>query len=252
MTVPGWYPDPANPYVTRFWSGGAWTAMRTWDGSNWTAALMPPAQPVPPTASWDAGAPRDSATPVPSPPYPLATSFAPAPYAAALAGGPQWATGPATPVRNRISGKAANRTFLTLAGTGLVVIGCLLPWATQNNGFTTQTIGGTSAGGGDVDLVLALVIGSLAGLFLAGRTGFKTNMTALLLAALVVVVCIANMANISRLINQEKITTDALPGSSPGTSLGIGLVIVLVGGCLAVVGSILTIAAARRDARARP
>ena len=32
---PGWYPDPGNPSVQRYWDGWRWTHQVRWDGSAW-------------------------------------------------------------------------------------------------------------------------------------------------------------------------------------------------------------------------
>ena len=31
----GWYADPADPRVQRFWTGSAWTAQQVWNGTQW-------------------------------------------------------------------------------------------------------------------------------------------------------------------------------------------------------------------------
>jgi hypothetical protein len=33
--APGWFPDPGNPTVTRYWDGARWTHQLRWDGSTW-------------------------------------------------------------------------------------------------------------------------------------------------------------------------------------------------------------------------
>jgi hypothetical protein len=45
MSTPaGWYADPADPRVQRFWTGSTWTAQRVWTGTQWVdpAAVPPP------------------------------------------------------------------------------------------------------------------------------------------------------------------------------------------------------------------
>ncbi len=43
MSTPsGWYPDPVDPRVQRFWTGSGWTAQRFWNGAEWVEAAPPP------------------------------------------------------------------------------------------------------------------------------------------------------------------------------------------------------------------
>jgi hypothetical protein len=139
-----------------------------------------------------------------------------------------------------VARKLANRAFLTIGSAGLAAIGCMLPWATQNYGYVSQTINGTSAGGGQVDLVLALVIAGLGVLFLIGRTGMKTNVLSLVLATLLVVICVANMADISNVIDKEHAAGgNVLAETGAGTQFGAGIAIVFVSGLFAILGLLL-------------
>src|SRR2546421_4261868 len=47
---PGWYPEPTNPSLIRFWDGSAWSAQRVWTGSEWveSAPGLSPRVGVPP------------------------------------------------------------------------------------------------------------------------------------------------------------------------------------------------------------
>ena len=51
MAEPGWYPETADPPITRYWDGSTWVAVRVWDGSTWVdpspAATPAPLQVVP-------------------------------------------------------------------------------------------------------------------------------------------------------------------------------------------------------------
>jgi hypothetical protein len=50
MTEPGWYPEAADPPITRYWDGSQWLAVRVWDGSKWldpSRAAPTPLQAVP-------------------------------------------------------------------------------------------------------------------------------------------------------------------------------------------------------------
>src|SRR6185312_445212 len=35
QAAPGWYPDPGNAHVTRYWDGSRYTHERHWNGTAW-------------------------------------------------------------------------------------------------------------------------------------------------------------------------------------------------------------------------
>ena len=239
MTQPGWYSDPANFQVTRYWSGAAWTAQRTWNGATWidgAVAAVRPAYAAPPPAY----AAPPPAYAVPPQPYYGAT-MPPTTY---VPGYPV-AAGYGVPPRAAMSKKVSNRAILAIVGGAIAALGCLLPWATASVLGSDISVKGTSAAGGQFDLVLGLVVALLGGLFLAGRTGIKTNILSLVLAALLVVVCIANMVDISNFIDKQKSTTDEY-GLGFSVHVGFGIVLVLIGGCIAFVALVLIIAGGRK------
>lgn len=93
----GWYPDPRNPRITRFWTGSAWSAERFWDGSAWVER-----------AEWAA-------------PAGVASTSQPR---AAWTGSPTWAgSQAATPAKTPTTGRVKNQMLLVLTGAGLIIIG---------------------------------------------------------------------------------------------------------------------------------
>jgi len=223
----GWYPDPADPRVSRFWTGAQWAGERFWDGSGWVdrAPLGPTPWPASGTSGYQPGGGTPGAV-------------------------NQWGgvVGP-TP-RPALSPRIRNRVFATLIGAACIVIGALLPWASQNNGFATSTIDGTSAGGGQISIVIGLIIGVLAALFLAGTIGRRSTVGTLVLGALVVVIAVANLANLEDIIKKEA-DVPGLSGTGAGTQAGAGLLVLLVGSSVVVVASIMTLWATRARARGR-
>ncbi|MGN6609488.1 MAG: DUF2510 domain-containing protein [Jatrophihabitans sp.] len=221
MTTPGWYPDPQDGAVRRYWSGTEWGPPQRWDGRSWVADL--------PVAS------------AAGPAYPPGSHPA-APYPAAAA--PPIGPGAGLP-------RVPRRLWVAAAGAALVVLGCLLPWASQNNGFSTQTISGTDANGGVLDLVLGLVLLGLLAVVVRGRAGAKALWGALVVGAVIVVVCVANMSNLADVIDQEQASgvSDVL-GTDTGTKVGVGIVLVLVGGLVAFVATLLALIGRRRSSRA--
>lgn len=69
MTPPGWYPDPQNPSILRWWDGFQWTAQTR-------AARMVVPEPVPPSASSAAAVQPVAITPAPNDPAALESAIA--------------------------------------------------------------------------------------------------------------------------------------------------------------------------------
>jgi hypothetical protein len=230
VSAPGWYPNPNDPRITRFWTGAQWAGERIWNGSAWVdAAPVPPSAPAPAVPTFAAG-----------PPYQVAGISAPPAYYAPLA--------QSAPVSSKrpVPQPVRNRLLLTLGGAALMIIGVLLPSPTQDNGLTTTTIHGTDRGGGETTIVIALVIAVLAALFLNGTIGRRSSIATLLLGALAISISIGNMSNISDAMDQEKAQSADLVNSGGGTHFGAGLFVVFVGCALVLVGSFMTLVSARK------
>jgi hypothetical protein len=257
-TEAGWYPDPQNAGRALFWSGTEWAGERIWNGTAWVDPSQPadraPA-PAQTTAPWPTSAPVAApvAAPVPTPvaaPVVASPGFGPGAMSAGFwpggtgpAFGPSAAIGaPKPPVPRRLR----NLALLILGGTGLMVIGSMLPWASQDYVITTTTVHGTSVGGGEFSIVLALVIAALTGLALSRIVGpRKTGIWVLILGVLAISICIANMANVSDVIDQEK-SSGITAATGAGTKLGAGLLVLLVGDLIVIAGAIMIVLSARR------
>jgi hypothetical protein len=169
----GWYPDPGNPHVTRYWDGNGYTHERHWNGSAWVEPppVAPPAPPTPvaptPVVSTPVvSTPVASATEVepaaatPVEPAPAATpaattaaapaaAFEPAPAPAfatppvavpSLTGAPGAATAPAGQPKPPV-------TFWVLVGGCVgVALAALLPWVSVS-GFGVTGDSGPRNGG---------------------------------------------------------------------------------------------------------
>jgi hypothetical protein len=88
---PGWYPEPNNAALVRFWDGSAWTAQRVWTGSAWVES---------------------------------ATGFSPVVVAPAATGAPSWAGayGRATPPGMRRRSPAGRKLWYVLTGSAAAVV----------------------------------------------------------------------------------------------------------------------------------
>jgi hypothetical protein len=225
--VPGWHPDPNNAGRALFWTGTTWAGERVWNGTAWVDPGQPAYRPAmpPPAGSW----------PAPSGSIPSAP-----PVAAAVT---------RTPVPRRLR----NRAWLAIGGGALMVIGSILPWATQNYIVTTTTVNGTSVGGGQFSIVLALVIAAFAGLTLNGVIGAKkSGIVILLLGILAIAICIGNMSDISGVIDQEKSQSAGLISTGAGTKFGAGLLVLLIADIVVIISGLLTLFSRRRIANDQP
>jgi hypothetical protein len=203
-TVAGWYPDSTGGHEFRYWDGGAWTSHVSDGGVVTDAPLMA---------------------------APAATVGVPL--------GVQQVGVPST-----TADQLKTRLIFVLVGAGAILIGALLPWANQNNGFTTVSIDGTETGGGGISIVVALVVAAIAGLTMSRGFGRGSMIATLVLGCLEVVLVVANLADLGQIADEE-----AELGLPPGvgTTAGMGIIIALLGGAIVVIASILAIRTAQRS-----
>jgi hypothetical protein len=139
-SIPGWYPDPSDDRIMRYWDGAQWKGERSLGG---TAAVgdtetASEAQTVAPPAP-EVVAPRVAPPTVAPPTIP--------PPAAAP---PQAPASAPTTVGSRV--QISVTAWLLFGGAAIVALGSLLPWV-QVTGLFGATISSSPQGGGPVFLM---------------------------------------------------------------------------------------------------
>ena len=178
MNAPaGWYPDPTNGHITRYWDGDRYTHERHWDGSGWVDPAAAPASPATPAAQ---PASAYGTTPASQPASAYGTTPASQPASAygttpasqpASAYGTTPASQPASAYGTTPASTGAVTTtgapsptvlfWLFLAGSVGVAISAFLPWVSVSGlGQTISSEPGT--GGPPVLLVFAAGVVALA------------------------------------------------------------------------------------------
>lgn len=174
---PGWYEDPSNPRMQRWWDGRQWT----------DRTQMPPPQSTVP------------------PPQPVAPSHAATDYAEPRSNVPLVGAG---------------------VGLGLIVLGCLLPWATFTSVFGSFSISGTETSDGKLILVLAGA--GLLGIVLAATDRPRMISLSIGCAVIATLVAIYDMTDIAQIAGEDIAIVQ----------VGIGLWLVVIGGVVAVAGGV--------------
>jgi hypothetical protein len=126
-----------------------------------------------------------------------------------------------------------------IGGAILVAIGSVLPWASVAVPFNGQLgIAGTE-GDGMFTLVLAFVVILLGVVGLNGRLGVGVTVAALVGSVLALITAVVDLTHLSRIGG----TTDPFFGSNPvGPSVGVGLVLVVIGAGVSIVGTVVLLA----------
>jgi hypothetical protein len=167
----GWYPDPGDPHVTRYWDGTRYTHERHWNGTAWVdpAAAPPPpptavaptpvaptpaaaAAPVSPMTAPEAAipiapTPRAYAPPVATPAaYPdPGTPSSPTPAPPHTAGPTPAAPGPgpASTFNAQTLRGLPRDVWLLIGGAAAVALSAFLPWVSVGG-----LVSGSPTGGG--------------------------------------------------------------------------------------------------------
>jgi hypothetical protein len=179
-TEPGWYPDPNDAGVMRFWSGNDWVGERVWDGAKWV----------------DRGEP-DTVSPG------LAASTLDATATAPL--------GLAPPVArtSRLAPQSGSRTsvsttgWILVGGAVAVVIGSLLPWAQASDAFGI-TVSASPRGGGPVLLLVLAALGLYAGWpALRGGLSKRRLLGVAVIAGILTIFAITNWSDLGTLQSND-------------------------------------------------
>lgn len=148
MNAPaGWYPDPGDAHITRYWDGERYTRELRWDGTAW---VDPAASPPPP--------PVETPTPVTPTPVPIAAPpiepapvFAPTPATAGVPLAP-----PGAPRAN------PTPTFwIFMAASVGVALSAVLPWVSVS-GFGASISSQPGTGGPGVLILFAVGVAAIA------------------------------------------------------------------------------------------
>jgi hypothetical protein len=126
-----------------------------------------------------------------------------------------------------------------MGGAAIVLIGSVLPWASVTTFVGTISVNGTN-GDGVLTLIGALLIAGLAGPALWGLARRGLLIGALVLSALVAVVALIDIADVSSRV------ADANGTGLVHASVGFGLWLTLVGAIVATAGTAIALASLRR------
>lgn len=194
-----WYPPEQHPShdPNDSSSYGWWQAA---DGNSYPPNRHPDYRAAPSAAS---------APPTMPPPSPGSSPPAPAGGGGSSSGG-----------TSGLAAKGLTPTMIgVLVAAVLIVIGSVMPWATIDLGFVSQSIGGLDGDGG-ITLVLALVTAVLAYLSKGRKTGLAIG--AVVAAAISALIAVIDIADVSSLGGAGDLGIDT------GVSVGIGLWLVLI------------------------
>lgn len=124
----------------------------------------------------------------------------------------------------------ARSKWLLVAGTAVVAVAALLPWATVNAGFISVTKAGTD-GDGIITLVLALVVGGL--LLAKWKAGLSRAVVivSLVLGAIVLAIGTYDVIDVASTVEENEFV-------EVRASVGIGLWLTVLGGIAMLAGAI--------------
>ena len=127
----------------------------------------------------------------------------------------------------KITGSRSN--MVVVIGCVVALIGSFLAWGSVSAAGVSVSVSGTEGGDGTLTLILSIAT-AVAAIFLMGR-GRARQISVVIGAALILLIAIMNIADISGLGDDF--------GGAVDVSIGIGLWLVLLGGIAAAVGAFL-------------
>lgn len=225
--APGWHSDPMGQHDWRYWDGAIWTEHVSDVGRT------PQPAPVAPSSTPHAVLPSVSLPSVTLPSVTLPSVSLPS----VVAG-----------LSKAASGRARTSAVVALVGGVLMALGAILPWEVVTvNGAIAESVKGLSEGAGGLTLGAGLLVGLLAVLFLNGTLGRGSAIAMVSITAVALVFVMGNFMAISNDIDQAAgagvdgfVAVDA--------TLGMGIVLAILGGLVAIAASIMVLLS--RDARA--
>ena len=128
---------------------------------------------------------------------------------------------------DKITGSRSN--LVVVIGCVVALIGSFLAWGTVSAGGLSVSVSGTDGGDGTLTLLLAVAT-AVAAILLMGR-GRARQISIIVGAALILLIAIINIVDISSLGSDF--------GDAVDVSIGLGLWLVLLGGLAAAVGAFL-------------
>ncbi|HEY8547284.1 MAG TPA: DUF2510 domain-containing protein [Acidimicrobiales bacterium] len=154
--------------------------------------------------------------------------------------GPFTVPAPVQSAAQPVTGTTLLGLRLVAGGALVVALGALLPWVKVTAPFVgTITKAGTE-GDGVLTLLGALIFGGLVVRGLMGRWSRGQVIGALVVASLVTLVAVIDTADVANRVG------DLADDAAVDASVGIGLWLTLLGGIVAVAGTITALASRRR------
>ncbi len=263
MTAPaGWYPDTANPGITRYWDGARWQKELHWDGTAWIdprqAPPAPPAAtPAPATTPPPSAAAVDPTPPVrvesapTAAPTPAHTLPAPAPVPGAPGAPAPFVPSVSAPIRANVPGRSnpSPNFWILMIGSVGVGISSLLPWVSVT-GLGITVSGRPGTGGPAVLILFAAALVAIAWPTISSPILSKARRIGLLpIVGFLALAVITNASDLADL-NNRYASSGSTFGGSVSVDPGVGFYLYTVCVIALVVGVVRVWIASKRSTSA--